>query len=175
MSRRVVEFAVRVATVLLLVWIALPEGAHAASAADDVVAQLNTLTKGHVYRGSRYAERVLYDKETIVKVEFDRSKGWLGVTVDDAQETTPVTVIVPLRETRVGSPNDGFISVSCTSPCITTTRDTFATAVQKLSSNRGAELRSGQHRNSIHFGCHAERCAAIRRALLQLVQIAKRG
>jgi hypothetical protein len=175
MSWRFDTFTARCVTVLLLAWISSRPDAHAATSADDVVAELTTLTKGHVYRGSRYAERVVYDKETIVKVEFERSKGWLGVTVDDAEEKAPVTVIVPLRETRVGSPNEGSISLSCTSPCIKTTRDTFATAVQKLSTLRGAELKLVQHRNSIHFGCHAERCGAMRRALLKLVELSKRG
>jgi hypothetical protein len=151
-------------------------GTHAveSTAADDVVGEITTLTKGHVYRGSRYADGVVYDKETIVRVDFDPSKGWLGVTVDDAQEGAPVTVIVPLRETRIGTPNEGFISLSCSSPCIKTTRDGFASAVEKLSAGRDSQLKSAQHRNSIHIGCQAERCGPIRKALLRLAAAAKR-
>jgi hypothetical protein len=163
---------VRALAVLLLSTF-LPADAQEKTGADEVIAQLNTLTKGHVYRGNRYADGVVYGHETIVKVEFEPSKGWLGLTVDDTQETAPVTVIVPLRETRVGAPNEGFISLSCSAPCIKTTRDKFAAAVQKLSAGRHAELRLAQHRNSIHFGCQAERCAAIRRAILRLVAASK--
>jgi hypothetical protein len=148
-------------------------GVGETTAADDVVGEITTLTKGHVYRGSRYAGGVVYDKETIVRVDFDQSKGWLGVTVDDAEEGAPVTVIVPLRETRIGAPNEGFISLSCSSPCIKTTRDGFASAVEKLSSGRDGQLKAAQHRNSIHFGCQAERCVPIRKALLRLAAAAK--
>jgi hypothetical protein len=148
--------------------------ADESTAADDVLGQITTLTKGHVYRGSRYADGVVYDKETIVRVQFDESKGWLGVTVDDADEGAPVTVIVPLRETRIGVPNDGFISLSCSSPCIKTTREGFASAVEKLSAGHESQLKSAQHRNSIHFGCQAERCMPIRKALLRLAAASKR-
>ena len=113
-----------------------------ATPADEIVAQLNTLTKGHVYRGNRYAEGVLYDRETIVKVELELSKGWLGITVDDTQASAPVTVIVPLRETRVGTASEGSISFSCSSPCIRTTSDRFASAVQKLSAGRAADRKA---------------------------------
>jgi len=167
MSRRYLTFTARFAILLLFGMCLLPES-HAADA-DDVVSQLKTLTKGHVYRGSRYAEGVVYDKETIVQVEFEASKGWLGITVDDADETAPVTVILPLLEMRIGAPNDGFISLSCSSPCIKTTRDEFAMAVKKLSAGRGAELKSAQQRNSIHFGCRVEQCAPMRKALVKLV------
>ncbi len=110
-----------------------------------------------------------------MKVEFEPSQGWLGVTVDDTKETAPVTVIVPLRETSVGAPSEGAISFSCSSPCITTTGDRFASAVQKLSAGRSAALSWPQHRPSIQFGCQAERCVAIRRAILKLADMAKRA
>ena len=84
------------ASAVLVLWMSLLPEARAVTPADEIVAQLNTLTKGHVYRGNRYAEGVLYDRETIVKVELELSKGWLGITVDDTQASAPVTVIVPV-------------------------------------------------------------------------------
>ncbi len=160
----------------LLLSTSLPPETHAATpTAAELVAQLNTLTKGHVYRGSRYAEGILYDRETIRRVEFEPSRGWLGVTVDDKQESAPVAVIIPLRETSVGAPNESAFSFSCGSPCIKTTSDTFAEAVQKLSASSSAKLNFAQHRHSIQFGCQAERCVAISRAVLQLAAMAKRA
>ena len=67
------------------------------------------------------------------------------------------------------------ISLSCSAPCIKTTSDKFATAVQKLSAGSGAPLRLAQNRNSIHFGCPAERCLALRKAIVKLAELAKRS
>jgi hypothetical protein len=84
---------------MLVLWMSLLPEARAATPADEITAQLNTLTKGHVYRGNRYAEGVLYDRETIVKIAGD-----------DTQASAPVTVIVPLRETRAGTAGERSIA-----------------------------------------------------------------
>jgi hypothetical protein len=104
----------------------LPD-AHAAAptTAADALAQLQTLTRQHVYRGSQYAEGIPYTRETIRRLDFEPSRGWLGITVDDTAETAPVAVIMPRREASMASTADTF-SFSCSTPCITTTRDSFA-------------------------------------------------
>jgi hypothetical protein len=82
-------------------------------------------------------------------------------------------VIIPRREVRVGAPSATTLSVSCGSRCIRTTSEEFAKALQKLSASPGARLNLEQRRDSIHFGCPAERCVAIRRAILKLAATVK--
>jgi hypothetical protein len=139
------------------------------AAAEDLVAQLEQLTKGHEYEGNTYAEGILYKREVITDLAFEPSRGWLGVTVDDRSETAPVSVIIPLREVKV-APTLGYIVLSCDRACITSTGEQFAQALQKLSAGRVPAW--VEHHDSIRFGCRADRCAAIREAIDRLIDIA---
>jgi hypothetical protein len=141
--------------------------------AQDQLAQLRMLTKGHVYRGSTYADRILYKRETVRGVEFEQSKGWLGIRIDDVDETAPVTIIVPLREAAWPASPAAVIRFSCnaSSSCIVTTSESFAQAVQKLAAGQGGALKFSDRRSSFAFGCAADKCAAIKQAIDQLASL----
>ena len=148
-------------------------GASATPDAAEIVAQIQALTKGHQYHGQTYSA------EFVRNVGFEPASGSLVFEIDDAEETAPVAVIIPLREAEVdptlgkfrgdGSP---AIIFSCKPPCITTTYDGLAEAMQKLSAGSAADLNHAKRASLFALGCHADRCAAIQGAIADLVGMA---
>jgi hypothetical protein len=159
------------APVLILLVVALlsVSGSRRVMAQADIVAELAALTKGHVYKG------IVYRRETIRKVHFERSQGLLVLELDDADETDPSTAVIPLREVGQGEAEfDGSwraIVFGCkTSNCITLTRrEAFSRVLEKLSRGPAAKLVGAKPERQILFGCKPDRCAAISRAVVALM------
>jgi hypothetical protein len=108
--------------------------------AAETVAQIALLTKGHVYRSNAYVEGIPYDGETILTVELEPSRGWLGIVVDDTWGP-PVAVVIPLREAEVDPPPDRLrggeaIIFSCEPACILTAHGSIAAVMEKLAAGR---------------------------------------
>jgi hypothetical protein len=146
----------------------LPSGSPWAVARDDIAATLTTLLKGHVYPGLNYR------KETIRKVQFAPSQSILGIEFDDAEESAPITAIVPLQGIAEMKLSGGVAVFQCRQPgCILLTFEDFLPAVAKLTQNPHAKLVGLQHVELVEFGYKAENNMALGQAMGTLMRIAR--
>lgn len=153
------------ATIILSLAMLWPSGAIAQ---EDVPANLASLLTGHVYQGS------LYRKEIIRKVEFAQANGLLGIEFDDAEESAPVTAIIPLRDINDANLSGAIVNLSCRrGDCIILTSENFAPAVAKLVRNPDAKLTRLQRKSLVEFGIKKENARAIFGAIVTLVKVAK--
>jgi hypothetical protein len=136
-----------------------------AVAQEDIPARLTTLLKGHVYSGAHYR------RETIRKVQYAPSQGLLGIEFDDAEESLPITAIIPMRDLGDMRASGGVASLSCKQPgCIKLSAESFLHSVAKLAQDPRAKLVGLKHIDVAEFGYKTENARAIFEALTTLAR-----
>lgn len=158
---------------LLLVLFAAIAGAPAARAQakadpEAIAARIGALTKGHVYDGSIHAR-----SEVIRAVEPEGANlDLLVLRIDDAKETAPLTVVVPLREIAQIESSTGGIYLSCRGPvvsanCVIVTDRSFAVLLPDLMA-RTPLAAPHKRRGGFLIGCAPQNCREVLRSVAAL-------
>ncbi|MGJ0454760.1 MAG: hypothetical protein ACR65T_16235 [Methylocystis sp.] len=139
-----------------------------ALAQEDSATTLAALLTGHVYSGAYYR------KEKIQSVQLAPGRNLLGIEFDDAEESLPVTAIIPLREVGDVKLTGSTAEISCRQPdCISFTSEDFRHAVSKLEQNPNAQLVGLKRRSVVEIGCKPENGRAVMRAIVSLLRATK--
>ena len=148
----------------------------AASGATEIAAKIATLTAGYQYRGQ------IYGSEFVRAVEFEPRDGLLVIEIDDAEETAPLTLLIPVRVADVDPVLGQFrdsgkpaIVMSCRPACIRSTAASPAQVIQRLSAGSDADLKFFRPRDTYALGCRPDRCEKIQDAIHDLATIAAQG
>ena len=159
---------------LLLAGAALAIGAagpaRAAAADEEALAEaIQTLAAGYEYRGQ------IYDAEVVNGVAFEPRQGLLLISIDDAEETAPLTLMIPLRTVAIDPVLGRFrdtgkpaIVMSCRPACIESVPGRLEEAMRRLSAGSGA-AGSLKPREQYALGCRPELCESMQNVLDELV------
>jgi len=134
----------------------------------DSVTTLAALLTGHVYSGAYYR------KEKVRSVQLAPGQNLLGIEFDDAEESLPITAIIPLREIGDVKLNGSTAELSCRQPdCIAFTSEDFRQAVSKLRQDPKAQLVGLRRRSVVEIGCKPDNGRAVVRAIVGLLRAPK--
>lgn len=162
---------------LLLAGVALAVGAagpgRAAADEEALAARIQSLAAGYKYRGQ------IYGAEVVNGVAFEPRQALLLIGIDDAEETAPRTLVIPLRSMAVDRALGAFrdtgkpaIVMSCQPGCIELVPDRLEEAMRRLSAGGGA-AGSSKLREQYALGCRPESCKSMQEALAELLALSE--